>query len=70
MSERTDELLDEVVRLLALSLRRGMDTQSEAIYAFGEAGLSDARISELLGTTVATVRSARQKAAKRKTKAA
>lgn len=30
MSERTDELLDEVVRLLALSLRRGMDTQTEA----------------------------------------
>lgn len=69
MSERTDELLDEIVRLQALSLRRGMETQSEAIHAFGEAGLSNARIAELLGTTPATVKSARQKAPKRAEKA-
>ncbi len=69
MSERTDELLDEVVRLLAVSLRRGVDTQSEAIQAFGEAGLGNARIAELLGTTPATVKSSRQKAAKRAEKA-
>ena len=65
MSERTDELLDEVVRLLALSLRRGMDTQTEAINAFGDAGLSAPRIAELLGTTPGTVKTTRKRSAKK-----
>jgi len=69
VSERTDELLDEMVRLQALLLRRGMETQSEAIHAFVQAGLSNARTAELLGTTPATVKSARQKSAKRAEKA-
>jgi hypothetical protein len=65
VSERTDELLDEVVRLLAMSLRQGMENQTEAILAFSQAGLETGRIAELLGTTAATVRSTRQKAAKK-----
>jgi DNA-binding CsgD family transcriptional regulator len=67
VSERTDELLDEIVRLLALSLRRGMETQTEAINAFGEAGLSTNRIAELVGTTPGTVKSARTRATKKAT---
>lgn len=65
MSERTDELLDEIVRLLALSLRQGLETQTEAINAFGDAGLSINRIAELVGTTPGTVKSARNRAAKK-----
>ena len=63
MSERTDQLLDEIVRLIALSLRLGMDSQNEAILAFSQAGLDAPRIAELLGTTPATVRATKQKAA-------
>jgi hypothetical protein len=68
MSERTDELLDEIARLLALSLRQGMATQTEAINSFADAGLNNGRIAELVGTTPATVKSTRQKAAKRAAK--
>jgi DNA-binding NarL/FixJ family response regulator len=63
VSERTDQLLDEIVRLLTLSLRQGYESQSEAILAFVQAGLEAPRIAELLGTTPATVRSTKQKAA-------
>jgi DNA-binding CsgD family transcriptional regulator len=68
VSERTDELLDEVVRLLAISLRRGMETQSEAIHAFAEAGLRTNRIAELLGTTPGTVKTTRGRTAKKAAK--
>jgi DNA-binding NarL/FixJ family response regulator len=68
VSERTDRLLDEVVRLLALSLRQGYESQNEAILAFSQAGLEASRIAELLGTTPATVRATRQKAAKKPAK--
>lgn len=66
MSDRTDELLDEIVRLLALSLRQGMENQTEAILAFDQAGLDGSRIAELVGTTPATVRATKQKAKKGK----
>jgi DNA-directed RNA polymerase specialized sigma24 family protein len=65
MSERTDELLEEVVGLLALSIRKDAQTQAEAIGLFSQAGLRPARIAGLLGTTEATVRSAQQKAQKK-----
>jgi hypothetical protein len=65
VSERTDQLLDEIVRLMVLSLRQGMESQNEAILAFSQAGLEASRIAELLGTTTATVRSTKQKAAKK-----
>lgn len=70
MSDRTDDLLDEIVRLLALSVRRSTETQSEAIGLLADSGFENARIAELLGTTPATVKSARQKAAKRAAKTA
>lgn len=59
MSERVESLLDELVRLTALSIRRGMETQTEAILAFKELGLQPERIAELVGTTPATVRAAK-----------
>jgi hypothetical protein len=59
VSEQTDERLDEIARLLALSIKRGMGSQNEAILAFLEIGLEPPRIAELLGTTSATVRAAR-----------
>lgn len=65
MSERTDELLEAVVGLLALSIRKDAQTQAEAIGLFSQAGLKPARIAGLLGTTEATVRSAQQKAQKK-----
>jgi transcriptional regulator len=68
VSDRTEQRLDELVRLVALSLRRGMETQAEAIAAFTDAGLPNQRIAELLGTTTATVASAQQKAKNRKKK--
>ncbi len=68
MSERAEQLLDEVVRLLALSLREGMENQTEAIVAFSQAGLESSRIAELLGTTPATVRSTRRKASQKASK--
>ena len=53
-----DELLDQVVRLLAIHVRQGFETQNAAILALHAAGFSNARIGELLGTTTATARSA------------
>jgi DNA-binding NarL/FixJ family response regulator len=65
VSDRTDQLLDEIVRLMALSLRQGFESQNEAILAFSQAGLDAPRIAELLGTTPATVRATKQKASKK-----
>jgi hypothetical protein len=68
MSERTEQLLDEIARLTALSLRQGFESQTEAILAFSQAGLDASRIAELLGTTPATVRSTKHKAARKPAK--
>jgi DNA-binding NarL/FixJ family response regulator len=65
MNERTEHLLDEMVRLFALSLRGSYGNQTDAILAFASVGLENGRIAELLGTTPATVRATRQKAAKK-----
>ena len=65
MSERTEQLLDEIVRLMVLSLRHSMANQTELILACLQVGLEPTRIADLLQTTPATVRAARQKAAKR-----
>ena len=48
--------LDELVRLQAVNLRRSMTNQAEAIIELGNAGLSNTRIADLLGTSPATVR--------------
>jgi DNA-directed RNA polymerase specialized sigma24 family protein len=50
-----EELLDEVVRLLAVQIRFLFVSQSEASVALNRAGFPPARIAELLGTTPATV---------------
>jgi hypothetical protein len=47
--------LEEVVRLLAIQLRRGVESQAEAISELNRAGFGPKRIAELLGTTANTV---------------
>lgn len=59
MSERTEQLLDEIVRLLALTIRQGTENQAEAIRLFTQAGLEPNRVAQLLGTTPATIRATR-----------
>jgi DNA-directed RNA polymerase specialized sigma24 family protein len=51
----SDQLLDEVVRLLALQARFLFPSQAEAAVALHKAGFGNSRIAELLGTTSATV---------------
>ena len=64
----TEELLDELIRLQALQIRRSLPSQADAIEELSSAGLSAPRIADLLGTTAATVRMAikRQKDRERK----
>lgn len=47
--------MDEVVRLLAIQLRRQTGSQAEAIDELYRAGFGPTRIAELLGTTANTV---------------
>ena len=56
--------LDEVVRLLALLIRRGSDTQTEAIIEMSRAGFKPSRIADLLGTTANTASVTVQRARK------
>jgi hypothetical protein len=49
------EPLEEVVRLLAIQLRRDTESQSQAIEELNRAGFGTSRIAELLGTTPNTV---------------
>jgi DNA-binding NarL/FixJ family response regulator len=69
MSDRTDQLLEELVRLAALQIRREADSQQDVIVAMLGAGFEAPRIAELLGTTAATVRATRQKMNKKADKA-
>jgi hypothetical protein len=48
--------LDEVSRLLGVLINLKFETQTEAILALHDVGLSNARIGQLLGTTTATAR--------------
>jgi len=57
---------EEVVRLLAIQIRRGSDSQSEAILELSRAGFGPTRIAELLGTTANTVNVTLQKAKQRR----
>ncbi len=61
MTEQIEQRLDEIVRLLALSLRRNTENQAEAILLLSQAKLEPNRIAELVGTT-ATVRATQAKA--------
>lgn len=46
---------EEIVRLLAIQLRRGAASQTEAILELGRSGFGPKRIADLLGTTANTV---------------
>jgi DNA-directed RNA polymerase specialized sigma24 family protein len=59
---------EEIVRLLAIQVRRQSDNQGEAILELNKAGFGAARIAELLGTTPNTVNVAIQKAKKKSSK--
>ncbi len=56
---------EEVVRLLALQVRRQYDSQTEVIHEMSRAGFGASRIADLLGTTPNTVNVALQKAKKK-----
>jgi DNA-binding CsgD family transcriptional regulator len=64
-------LLDEMIRLQALEVRRRADSQVEAILELRKAGIGPTRIADLLGTTANTVNVAianAKKSTKSKTK--
>ena len=60
------EQLEEVVRLLAIQLRRDTESQAQAIEELNRAGFGPTRIAELLGTTPNTVNVSISNAKKRK----
>ena len=60
------EPLEEIVRLLAIELRRDSPSQAQAIEEMSRAGFGPSRIAELLGTTPNTVNVAISNAKKRK----
>ena len=64
MAETERDPIDELVRIQVLQLRRTMANQAETIIELGNAGFSNARIADLLGTSAATVRVARSRAKK------
>jgi DNA-directed RNA polymerase specialized sigma24 family protein len=68
VSEFAEKRLDEIVRLLALILRRTTENQTEAILLLSQAHLEPNRIAELVGTTADSVRATQSKA-KSKSKA-
>lgn len=49
------DLIEELVRLTVLQLRRTAATQAELIVELKRVGFGNARIAELLGTTANTV---------------
>lgn len=57
---------EEIVRLLAIQLRRNAESQAQAIEELSKAGFGPSRIAELLGTTPNTVNVAISNAKKRK----
>ena len=57
-----EELLDQMVRLQALQIKRAFNNQAEAIVEMNRVGIGTARIAELLGTTTGTVGVAIQRA--------
>lgn len=62
MSEFAEKRLDEIVRLLALTLRRTTENQTEAILLLSQANLEPNRIAELVGTTADSVRATQSRA--------
>lgn len=60
------EPIEEVVRLLAIQLRRSTESQAQAIEEMDRVDFGPTRIAELLGTTPNTVNVAISNAKKRK----
>ena len=54
--------LDEVARILALSVRLQLGSQQLAIVELSKSGIGPSRVAELLGTTPGTVNVALQRA--------
>jgi DNA-binding NarL/FixJ family response regulator len=65
MTERAEQLLEQLVRMHALMLTSEAKTQTEAAHVLLRAGLDTNRIAELLDTTPATVRAAKQSLGKK-----
>lgn len=57
--------LEDVVRLLALSIRLQLGSQSQAIAELAKTGFGPTRIAEILGTTTGTVNVALQRSRKK-----
>jgi DNA-binding CsgD family transcriptional regulator len=64
-SPQTEQLLDQIVSLLALSVTRDSQTQTEAIMTLARAGLQPAKIAELLDTSPGSVRATQSQAGKK-----
>lgn len=60
------DALEEIVRLLAIQIRRASESQADAILDLSRAGFGPTRIAELLGTTSNTVSVTLQKAKQRR----
>lgn len=56
---------EEIVRLLAIQLRRSSENQAEVVLELSRAGFGPTRIADLLGTTANTVNVTLQKAKQR-----
>jgi len=65
---KTMDKQEELVRLLAIQVRRGSASQSEAAVEMSKAGFDPTRIAELLGTTPNTVNQALNDARKKSKK--
>lgn len=66
MSERTEQLLDELVRLQVRTLRQEAESQADAIRTLDSLGFGSQRIAELLGASVGTVNKERSRTKKAK----
>jgi DNA-binding CsgD family transcriptional regulator len=58
--------LEEIVRLMAIQLRKSTESQAQAIEEMSRAGFGPTRIASLLGTTPNTVNVAIANAKRRK----
>jgi len=64
--ERTNELLDEIVKMIALDLRERAEDQNDLVLALDKMGFEGPRIAELLAVTPGHVRNVRHRAKSKK----
>jgi len=65
---RTNELLDEIAKLIAPGLRERAEDINAMILALDKMGFDGPRIAELMGTTPSAVRGVKHRAANKPTK--